>query len=816
MKHLIIGGVAGGATAAARIRRIDEKAEIILFEKGPYISYANCGLPYYIGDVIKDRENLFVQTPESFGTRFKIDVRINQEVVGIDAVAKTITVRCESGETYEETYDKLLLSPGSTPVRPPLPGIDCEGIFTLRNVQDTDRIKTYVTQHRIKKAIVVGGGFIGLEMAENLRHIGAEVSLVEMSNQVMAPIDFSMAQYVHSHLIDKGVRLCLNKGVTGFERKNGMLQVSLNSGETLSADIILLSIGVRPDTTLAEKAGIEIERGIKVNAYLETSQKDIYAVGDAIEYPHPLTGEAWLNYLAGPANRQGRLVADNMVKGNVASYEGSIGTSVAKVFDLTVAATGLTAKRLKQLDKAYATSITTSGSHAGYYPGAFQMTIKLVFSPTDGKLLGTQIVGRNGVDKRIDQAALIIKHGGTIYDLMEIEHAYAPPFSSAKDPLAIAGYAASHVSDGTLPTVSWRELEATDKSKITLIDTRTAHEYELGSIPGALHVPLDEMRAQLDTIPKDKPIVLFCAVGLRGYLAQRILSGNGFENVSNLSGGFRHWHNATEKHESTKALFPLELCACTQVEEAQQAPATRHIVIDACDLQCPGPILKIKTAMDKAQHGERVEVKATDAAFPRDAQAWSKSTGHKIVNMCEKDGIYSVTFEKGGIATENRPQDVGRGNHKTLIMFSDDLDKAIATFILANGAATTGAKVSIFFTFWGLSTIKKTPKPIVKKGFWGKIFDMMLPASSKGLHLSKMSMLGIGDRLIRKLMKENKVSSLEELRDQALANGVEFIACKMSMDLMGIQQEELLDGVEIGGVASYMERAENAAVNLFI
>ncbi len=486
MKYIVIGGVAGGATAAARIRRNTEQAEIILFEKGEYISYANCGLPYYIGGVIAEREKLFVQTPEAFGKRFNIDVRTRSEVIAIHSADKTVDIRTSDGKTYTESYDKLLLSPGASPVRPPLPGIDNEGIFTLRNVNDTDAIKSYLQQHKVKRAVIIGAGFIGLEMAENLQEAGAEVAVVEMANQVMAPIDFSMASLVHEHLLQKGVHLYLEKAVASFERTVNGLEVIFKSGERLPADMVLLSIGVRPNTSLATEAGLEIGemRGIKVNDYLQTSDEHIYAVGDAIEFRHPLTDRPWLNYLAGPANRQARIVADNMVFGNKVTYEGAVGTSIAKVFDMTVAASGLPAKRLKQAGIDYLSATIHSGSHAGYYPDALQMSIKITFSPVNGKLLGAQIVGYNGVDKRIDEFSQVIKHNGTVYDLMALEQAYAPPFSSAKDPVAVAGYVAGNILSGKMKPLYWRELQAADLSKVTLVDVRTPDEFALGALKG--------------------------------------------------------------------------------------------------------------------------------------------------------------------------------------------------------------------------------------------------------------------------------------------------------------------------------------------
>ena len=813
MKHIIIGGVAGGATAAARIRRADEGAEIVMLERGKYISYANCGLPYYIGGVISDRERLFVQTPESFGKRFNIDVRVENEVVEIQPKEHTVTIRRKDGSLYKETYDKLLLSPGASPVRPPLPGIDSEGIFTLRNVNDTDRIKTYLTTKSVKRAVVVGAGFIGLEMAENLHHAGVDVSVVEMGNQVMAPVDFSIAAHLHQHLTQKGVSLYLEQAVAAFERKGNEIRVILKSGETIVADMVILSIGVRPETTLAKAAGLRIGEtgGIWVDEYLQTSEADIYAVGDAIEFPHPITGKPWLNYLANPANRQGRIVADNMVEGNKYAYEGAIGTAIAKVFDMTVASTGLAAKRLKQLGMEYAVSVTHSGSHAGYYPDALPLTVKLVFHPKTGKLYGAQSVGYDGVDKRIDQIALLIKQGGTVYDLIRLEHAYAPPFSSAKDPIAIAGYVASNIISGAMPAITWRELLATDRSSVMLLDVRTAEEFSFGSLPGAVNIPLDDLRERMQELPKDKEIIVFCAVGLRGYLAQRILRGHGYTAVRNLIGGYKTF--ATANAPVGKPNLPYN--EPKNLDTQAMTTEIKTVKIDACGLSCPGPIMKVKQAIDSIADGERIEITSTDAGFARDAQAWCNTTGNILISNVEEKGRYTVVIEKGSLkACQVKTSCDGKG--KTLIMFSDDLDKALATFVLANGAAATGQKVSIFFTFWGLNVIKKERKPSVAKDIFGKMFGMMLPSSSKKLHLSKMSMMGMGDKMMRHIMKKKNIDSLEALRQQAIDNGVEFIACQMSMDVMGVAREELLDNVTIGGVATYMERADQANVNLFI
>ena len=780
MKIIIIGGVAGGATTAARIRRVDETAEIILLEKGKHISYANCGLPYYIGGVIEEREKLFVQTPEAFSTRFRVDVRTENEVIFIDRKKKTVTVRQSSEDTYEESYDKLLISTGASPVRPPLPGIDLPGIFTLRNVTDTDRIKEYINSHSPRKAVVVGAGFIGLEMAENLHAQGAKVSIVEMGNQVMAPIDFSMASLVHQHLMDKGVNLYLEQAVASFEREGKGLKVTFKNGQSISADIVILSIGVRPETSLARAAELTIgpAGGIAVNNYLQTSDEAIYAIGDAIEYRHPITGKPWLNYLAGPANRQGRIVADNILGAKI-PYEGSIGTSIAKVFDMTVASTGLPGKRLRLEGIDYMSSTIHPASHAGYYPDAMPMSIKITFDKQTGRLYGGQIVGYDGVDKRIDELALVIKHQGTVYDLMKVEQAYAPPFSSAKDPVAIAGYVAEDMITGKTNPVYWRELRDIEMENKFLLDVRTQDEFALGSLPGAVNIPLDELRDRMSELPKDRMIYTFCAVGLRGYLAYRILTQHGFDKVRNLSGGLKTYRAATapivihqeNEDQTDESPSPQEKTLSSEPSAAPAIPvaAAKTIRVDACGLQCPGPILKMKKTMDGLASGERVEITATDPGFPRDAAAWCSSTGNQLISKEASGGKSVVIIEKGEPKACNIVT-YCEGKGKTFIMFSDDLDKALATFVLANGAAATGQKVTIFFTFWGLNVIKKLHKPETEKDIFGKMFGMMLPSSSKKLKLSKMSMGGIGGKMMRYIMNKKGIDSLESLRQQALEN----------------------------------------------
>lgn len=814
MNYLIIGGVAGGATVAARLRRMDEKANIILFERGKYVSYANCGLPYYIGDTINNREKLFVQTAKGFTDRFRIDIRTEQEVTAIRPDKKEVEIKnLSTGETYTETYDKLVLSPGAEPLRPSIEGIGSKKIFTLRNVPDTDTIKNYVNTENPKRAIVVGGGFIGLEMAENLHDLGIQVDVVEMANQVMAPLDFSMAAIVHRQLTDKGVGLHLEDGVSRFEEKDGGVTVHLRSGKQIATDMVLLSIGVRPETKLAKDAGLAIgERGgITVNDYMQTSDADIYALGDAVEVRHLVTGQPALIPLAGPANKQGRIVADNIVFGNKEKYPGSIGTSIAKVFDLTVAAAGANAKLLQRNNIPYISSYTHGASHAGYYPGAVPLSIKILFAPENGKLLGAQIVGFNGVDKRIEMLAQVIQRGGTVHDLAELEHAYAPPYSSAKDPVNMAGFVAENILNKKSRIIQWRELAELPADTIR-IDVRTHDEYKLGTIPGFINIPVDELREHLDELPKEKPIVVTCAVGLRGYLAYRILVQNGFKHVRNLSGGYKTWSVATAPIKEIVSHKP-EIPESTSYGNSDSQ--INLLKVDACGLMCPGPVMQLKKNYKALKIGEQLQITATDQAFGKDVTSWCKMTGAELVALENKNGVVAATIRK---QEKTASCEISRNNadNKTLIVFSDDLDKALASFVIANGAASTGKKVTMFFTFWGLNVIKKQHKPTVTKDIFGKMFGWMLPTHSGKLKLSKMNMGGAGSWMMRLIMKRKRIDSLESLIQQAIDNGVEMIACTMSMDVMGVQKEELMDNVTLGGVASYLERAEEANVNLFI
>ncbi|ORX23566.1 CoA-disulfide reductase [Thermoanaerobacterium sp. PSU-2] len=822
MKVVIVGGVAGGASAAARLRRLDEDAEIILFEKGEYISYANCGLPYYIGEVIKEREKLVVQTPEAMSKRFNIDIRTLSEVTKINPDEKTVVVHdIKNDRTYTESYDKLILSPGAEPIKPPMPGIDGKNIFTLRTIPDTYRIKDFIDNNKPKKAVVVGGGFIGLEVAENLKEAGLDVTIVELADHVMAPLDYEMAAIVHQRLKDKGVNLILKDGVKEFHHKEGITTVVLNSGNTLITDMVVLGIGVRPDTKLAKDAGLAIgERGgIKVNEYMQTSNPDIYAVGDAIEVKDYINGSNTLIPLAGPANKQGRIAADNIC-GRKSKYDGTQGTSVAKIFDLTVAATGNNETILKRAGIDYEKVIIHPNSHASYYPDALPMTIKLIFKKDDGKILGAQIVGFDGVDKRIDVIATAIRSNMTVYDLEELELAYAPPYSSAKDPVNMAGFAASNILKGDISVFHWDEVKDIDLSKSLILDVRTDLEYQLGNINGSINIPVDELRENLHKIPKDKDIYVYCQVGLRGYIACRILMQNGFKSVKNLSGGYKIYETATSDFTDITVRYDDEQTECgmcvTDKKKSDDTVAAATLEIDACGLQCPGPIMQTFNAIKNLKDGDILKIKASDPGFENDIKTWCQRTGNALLNLYHEGKIIVAEIRKNAATKAVETKTSSDKNDKAIIVFSGDLDKAIAAFIIANGAAAMGRKVTLFFTFWGLNILRKPEKVSIKKDFFSKMFGMMMPRGSKKLKLSKMNMFGIGPKMIRYIMNKKNVSSLEDLIQQALKNGVRIVACNMSSDIMGITKDELIDGVELGGVASFIGAAEQSDTTLFI
>lgn len=560
-KYIVVGGVAGGAGVAARLRRLEETADITVFERGSHISFANCGLPYYAGGVIENREALFVMTPEKFKASLNVTAKVRHEVTAINPTAKTVTVKdLEAGKEYTESYDTLILSPGASPIRPPIPGIDDAAIYTLRSVSDIDAIKAKIDNPATKRVAIIGGGFIGLEMAENLHHRGLSVSIVEAVDQVMNVIDYDMAAIVQADIRSRGVALYLKDGVKAFERRGGELAVCLQSGKEIICDAVILSIGVRPDTKLAKDCNIELapNGAIKVNEYFETSQKDIYAIGDAIAFKSPLLGTDITIPLAGPANKQARICADNIVFGNKKAYCGTIGTSVAKIFDYTAAATGLGEKTLDRAGLPYKQIVTHGMHHAGYYPGAAMISLKILYNPENGKLWGAQAVGLEGADKRIDVIAAYIKKNGTISDLAEFEQAYAPPFDSAKDPINMLGFIAENDRDGLTNIISWRDIPRYAEKGAFFLDARTPEEFELGALPGAVNIPHTELRKRLNEVPKDRPIVVNCGMGLRGYLAERILRQNGYTNTVNLSGGYMTYKAVQGERLQEYGLSPVK------------------------------------------------------------------------------------------------------------------------------------------------------------------------------------------------------------------------------------------------------------------
>jgi len=822
-KVLIVGGVAGGATAATRLRRLDEAAAIILFERGPHVSYANCGLPYHIGGVIKDRESLLVATPEKLRAEFNLDVRTRQEVLSIDRHKKEVSVRnLDSGEVYTESYDKLILSPGAKPFVPPVEGVDLPGVWVLRHIGDMDVIKTRVDTGDAKSAVIVGGGFIGLEMAENLMHRGLHVTVIEMLDQVMTPLDFEMAALVHEHLRVKNVRLALGDGLKEIARQNGRLAVTMQSGKVAVADIVVLSVGVRPESDLARAAELELgPRGhIVVNEALQTSDPDIYAVGDVIQVRCAVTGQPTAIALAGPANRQARLAADHILGRDVA-YQGTQGSSIVKVFDYTVATTGLNAKQLQRYGVAFHSSITESGDHASYYPGATRMMIKLLYAPEKGRLLGAQIVGINGVDRIIGVLATALKAGMTVFDLEHLELAYAPQYGEAKDPVNIAGYVAANALRGDTDLVQWDQVANGDQSEYGLLDVRTELEWQLGHIKKAKNVPLEALRECVGEIDRDTHWVAYCKMGQRGYFAERFLRQNGFQ-VSNLTGGSKLWAAATAKQSN----FDEWQAEPNGAALSQQVPALAGlevgnveatVEVDACGLQCPGPIMAVYKRMQEMEPGQVLKVTATDPGFAGDIGAWCQSTGNQLIDL-QQEGVILTAY----VSKQHRPESVTapvmstNGHERTLIVFSGDFDRAMAAFVLANGAIAAGQKVTMFFTFWGLNILRRSEAVPVRKNLVEKMFGWMMPRGTRKLKLSQMNMGGAGTKMMQAVMKSKNVDSLPAMLKMAQDNGVRLIACQMTMDIMGIKPEELIDGVEIGGVATYTNASDGAGVNLFI
>lgn len=818
-KVLIVGGVAGGASAAARLRRLDETAEIILFERDEHVSFANCGLPYYVGENIKERNKLLVQTPQSLNDRFNIDVRVRSEITGIDANRKTVTVNSKESGIYEETYDYLVLSPGAKAMKPPIPGIDNSKIFTLRNIPDTDRIKNYVDRQDINSVVVIGGGFVGVEMSENLKERGLEVSLVEAAPHILAPFDSDMAVIIEKELEDNGVNLLLNDGVKAFRENESSIEVILNSGTSVIANMVILAIGVTPDTAFIRSSGIDLgaKGHILVDDKMETSVSGIYAVGDAIEVIDFVNKQPTAVPLAGPANKQGRIAADN-IAGITSTYKGTLGTAIIKIFGLTAAATGNNERTLKRLNIPYKVAYAHPVSHASYYPGALPLSLKLLFN-MEGQILGAQGVGFAGVDKRIDVIATAMRFNGTVSDLTELELCYAPPFSSAKDPVNMIGYVAENILAKRTEIFTYEDLEnlAFDNENTILLDVRSKLEFDNGHLKGAINIPVDELRKRMHELDKDKLILAYCQVGLRGYIASRILMQRGFK-VKNMTGGYKSAAAQRFKPRGI-ALKKQSLEPDTELLKEEIADNNYDKSLDACGLCCPGPLMQVKAHIDAINDGQILKVTASDPGFYEDIKAWCLRTNNKLLDIKKDTGTITAYIKKHS-SFEQTPipfsTNVTAKDNKTIVVFSGDLDKAMASFIIANGAASMGKKVTMFFTFWGLNILRKSEHVPVKKGFMDKMFGLMMPRGSQKLTLSKMNMLGVGTKMMRMVMRNKNVSSLEELIQAAIASGIEIVACQMSLDVMGLKPEELIDGVKLGGVGYYLSQAEDSNINLFI
>lgn len=826
-KIIIVGGVAGGATAAARLRRLNENDEIVMFERDEYISFANCGLPYYIGGVIKERDNLLVQTVEAMSKRYRLDIRNFSEVVAIHKESKTVTVFDKKKQiSYEESYDKLVLSPGASPFVPVYEGIDnSDCVFSLRNIPDTDRIKNFIVERSPKQAVVIGGGFIGLEIAENLREKNINVTIVEKLPQVLRIVDFELAQVLHEELNKNGVNVLLNEYVTSF--KDDGRTVVLNSGGELKTDMVVMAIGVVPESQLGKSCGMALgPRGhILTNEYLQTIDdksgvvnEDIYAIGDVIEVIDRVDGSKTAIPLAWPANRQGRLVADH-INGKGVAYKGTLGSSVLKVFGLTAAGTGNTEAQLAAKGIPFKSICAHRANHATYYPGSSSISLKILFSPLDGRILGAQGVGREGTEKRIDVIATAMSLGGKIGDLSSIELCYAPPYSSAKDPVNVLGYIGENVRDGMYELVDVKDIDRKVAEGGLMLDVRTALEFSVGRIEGSYNIPVDELRDRIGEITcgKDDPIYVTCQVGLRAHIAIMILKGHGFTNLYNLSGGY-----LTYRSYKYVPLLQCHVDNCGGLDVDQQVPAgkveqaDRNVIrVDAGGLQCPGPLMATYKAVAEAGDGDVIEVTATDYGFTKDVVEWCRANGHRLESVREEKGTYVARIIKG-VKVAAASGGVLDQKNATIVVFSGELDKAIAAMIIAQGAVASGKDVTIFFTFWGLNALRRKNRVNVKKNLIEKMFGWMMPRGAGKLPLSSMNMFGMGPKMIKYIMKSKNVDEVEIMIEKAMSLGVKFIACTMSMDLMGIKKEELIEGIEYAGVGSYISSNENVGTTLFI
>lgn len=810
MKTIIIGGVAGGASAAARLRRLDEQAEIVLLERGPHISYANCGLPYHLGKIIPERSWLLVMTPADFRARFNVDVRVNTEVMAIDRGRKTIHVlNRQDGMEREERYDKLVIATGSSPIGLKLPGIGLPEVLPLWTLEDMDRIAEKLDAGA-KSLIVVGGGFVGMELAESLRHRGLNVTLLEMCRQLLPTMDVEMSSLLAEELRLSGIVVEMGAPVSAFASvEGGGVKATVKDGRSWTADLVVMCVGVKPNSALAQAAGLETgpHGHIVTDAQMRTNDPDVFAVGDVVSVVDPVFGQPTAVPLAGPANRQGRIAADN-IAGRQSEYGGTLGASVVKVGKLTAASCGHTEARLKGLGKPYRKIYLHPGSHAGYYPGAKTLHLKLLFGD-DGKIYGGQVIGGQGADKRADVLAVAMRAGMDVRQLAELELCYAPPFSSAKDPMNLAGMIATNVLNGDTTVV---QADALPEGAL-LLDVREPAEMVQGALPGAVNIPLHKLRARSFELPKDRKIVVYCQQGLRGYVGERILKQLGYD-AANLSGGYLTWKQfQPEKWMPSDEQIAVSCTGSEGGPKSESEEGEPKTVVDVRPLQCPGPVVRIKKELDGLAAGATIKVLAL-SGFAADLANWAQSSGNKVVKLVQKDTYLEAIVRKGSAAPAAAAG--GNANSGALVLFSNDLDKALAALIIATGMAAAGMQVSIFFTFWGLSVLRKNPGPVVKKSLLNRMFGFMLPQSASKLALSKMHMAGLGTAMMKHVMASQNVASLPEMLQNARQMGVKFIACDMAMGVMGLTREELIEVDEVAGVATFIARAKESGPTLFI
>ncbi|MFA7692435.1 MAG: FAD-dependent oxidoreductase [Candidatus Hydrogenedentes bacterium] len=813
-KIVIVGGVAGGMSCAARIKRLDESTEVTVFEKGEAVSFANCGLPYYVGGVISNRADMIVQSATTLKGRYGLDIKTGHEVTRIDPVNKEVEVTdLKEGKSFKQPYDELVLATGAEPIRPNIPGVKGSNVYTLNNLNDMDGIKEKA--QTASKACVIGAGFIGLELAENLRMLGLDVVLVEMLDQILPPLDPEMTIPLLQELQMNSIDVRLKSTVTAIDDKG----VTLQDGTKVEADLVCLCAGVAPRSALAREAGLTVgPRGhIVVNTRMQSSDASVYAVGDAVQTCDRLTGEDCSVPLAGPANRQGRIAADNIC-GRSSVYPGVLGTSIVKIFNQSAASTGWSEKRLSRAGKAYFRVYIHPMQHAKYYPGAVPVSIKGLFSP-EGVLLGAQVVGPDDVNAAVDVLAIAVTQKMTASDLENLELAYSPQYDSAKSMINMLGFTAQNIINGDVVMI---EPDQLDQEDLYWLDVRMPEEAECGVIPGTTIIPMEELRYRYDELPRDKKIGAYCTVGLRGYLAYRQLIQAGFDVVA-LNGGYRTWCWFQNMNGAQTGIPCASLPACGEPCDGiiQDSPSNT-ITLDVSGLQCPGPLARVKQSMTEMAVGDILEVIATDVGFMADIPAWCNSTGNSLLETRPEGNSYKARIRKGNsvptVAAVQKavaPDPVTKKG-KTIVCFSDDLDRVMATFVIANGAAAMDSDVTIFFTFWGINVLRKTKAPPVSKGLLDRMFGMMMPKGPGKLSLSKMNMGGMGSMMMRHVMKKKQVMTPEELVAAAQASGVRLVVCSMSMDVMGIKKEELIDGIEIGGVGAFLGRAEQADVNLFI